>query len=115
MFNIYEKYWHNWEYQSSFSPIWFSRIIDFGGKIDHDIQKVVFQEEPNDDLLQEFYKNYGYEPDEQLTNIQEKSIMFIEKKYNWNWFYKTYKNNGLFEVYEEELDEFDVDGLKYYI
>jgi hypothetical protein len=110
---IKEKYWYNWEYFASFSPIWFKRITEFGGKVDHKLQKVVFQEEPNDELLQEFYKNYGYEPDEQLTKVQEKSIMSIEKIHTWKWFYKTYKKNGLFEVYEEELDEFDVDGLEY--
>jgi hypothetical protein len=111
--NIKEKYWYNWEYHASFSPIWFKRITEFGGKVDHCLQKIVFQEEPNDNLKQEFYKNYGYEPDEQLTKVQEKSIMSIEKIYNWKWFFKTYNKNGLFEVYEEELDEFDVDGLEY--
>ena len=45
--------------------------------------------------------------------VQNKSITKIEKVHNWKWFSNKYKNNGLFEVYDEELDEFDNDGLKY--
>ena len=69
--------------------------------------------EPDDDLMQEFYALYGLEPDEQPLEIQYKSMLPIETKHNWKWFYNQYKKNGLFEVYEEELDEFDVDGLTY--
>ena len=28
-------------------------------------------------------------------------------------FYNNFKNNGIFLIYEEELDEFDADGLQY--
>jgi hypothetical protein len=63
--------------------------------------------------MQEFYEFYGLEPDEQKLDVQNKSIQTIEKKYNWKWFNEQYKKNGLFEVYEEELEEFDVDGIKY--
>ena len=65
------------------------------------------------DSAQKFYRLYGYEPDEQKLEVQEKSVGSIKKVYNWKWFYDTYKKNGLFDVYEEELEEFDVDGLKY--
>jgi hypothetical protein len=112
-YDISQKYWYHWEYHASFSPLWFTRITEFGGKVDYIAKKVIFQEEPNDDELQSFYNTFGYEPDEQLTNVQEKSIMPIEKKYDWKWFYNTYKKNGLFEVYEEELDELNVDGIEY--
>ena len=63
--------------------------------------------------MQEFYSLYGLEPDEQKSQVQNKSIQQIEKIHDWKWFNEQYKKNGLFEVYEEELDEFDVDGLKY--
>jgi hypothetical protein len=112
-YNLQEKYWYKWEYHASFSPLWAKRIKQFGGYTDYNKQKVIFKEEPNDDLMQEFYSIYGLEPDEQPVSIQNKSIDFISKVHNWKWFNQQYKKNGLFEIYEEELEEFDKDGLKY--
>jgi len=108
-----EEYWYRWEYHASFSPLWSQRIKEFGGYPDYTRQKVIFKEEPDDDAMQEFYRLYGLEPDEQKSQVQNKSIQPIEKIHDWKWFNNQYKKNGLFEVYEEELEEFDVDGLKY--
>jgi len=112
-YNLQEKYWYNWEYHASFSPLWSQRITKYGGYIDYTKQKVVFKEEPDDELMQQFYGLYGLEPDEQLLSVQQKSIQKIEKKYDWKWFNNKYKRNGLFEIYEEELEEFDESGLIY--
>lgn len=112
-YNLKEEYWYRWEYHASFSPLWSKRIKEFGGYPDYTKQKVIFIEEPDDELMQEFYSRYGLEPDEQKTEVQNKSIKQIEKIHNWKWFNEQYKKNGLFEVYEEELEEFDVEGLKY--
>jgi hypothetical protein len=112
-YNLQEKYWYNWEYHASFSPLWSQRITKFGGFIDYTKQKVVFKEEPDDELMQQFYGLYGLEPDEQIVSVQQKSIQKIEKKYDWKWFNNKYKQNGLFEIYEEELEEFDESGLIY--
>jgi hypothetical protein len=112
-YNLNEAYLYKWEYHASFAPIWSHRIKQFGGYPDHMKQQVIFKEEPNDDLMQEFYELYGFEPDEQTLETQNKNIMKIEKIYNWKWFNEQYKKNGLFYVYEEELEEFDVDGLIY--
>lgn len=112
-YNLQEKYQHHWEYHASFSPLWTKRIRQFGGYPDYTKQQIIFKEEPDDDLMQEFYKLYGLEPDEQKSQVQHKSIGRIEKVHNWHWFNAQYKKNGLVEVYEEELDEFDVDGLTY--
>ena len=112
-YNLQEKYWYNWEYHASFSPLWSQRITKYGGCIDYTKQKVVFKEEPDDELMQQFYGLYGLEPGEQLLSVQQKSIQKIEKKYDWKWFNNKYKRNGLFEIYEEELEEFDESGLIY--
>ena len=63
--------------------------------------------------MQTFYELYGLEPDEQSITTQSKNIQPIEKVHNWKWFNEQYKKNGLFEVYEEELEEFDLIGIKY--
>jgi hypothetical protein len=112
-YNLQEKYWYNWEYHASFSPVWSKRIQQHKGYTDYNKQKVIFKEDPEDDLMQEFYGLYGLEPDEQKLDVQNKSIQSIEKIHNWKWFSEKYKRNGLFEVYEEELEEFDVDGVRY--
>jgi hypothetical protein len=112
-YDIHKEYRHNWEYFASYSPLWSQRITDHGGRIDHSIQKVIFDEDPDDELMQEFYGLYGLEPDEQPLETQQKSICPIEKSHNWKWFYDQYKQNGIFEVYEEELVEFDNDGVTY--
>ena len=112
-YNLKEEYWYRWEYHASFSPLWSKRISQFKGYPDYIKQKVIFQEDPDDDLMQEFYSLYGLEPDEQKSDIQNKSIKNIERLHNWKWFIDQYRKNGLFEVYEEELEEFDADGLIY--
>jgi hypothetical protein len=112
-YNLKEIYWHNWEYYASFSPLWLQRINQFEGIIDYTNKTILFEEEPTDDLQQEFYGLYGLEPDEQKQEIQNKSIMKIEKKHDWKYFNDKYKNNGLFDIYEEELDEFDIEGIFY--
>ena len=112
-YNLQETYWYHWEYYASFCPIWLKRIKQFGGYRDYSNRQLLFVKKPDDILLQEFYKLYGLEPDEQKLDIQNKSIQPIEKIYHWKWFNNKYKKNGIFEIYEEELEEFDIDGLTY--
>ena len=102
-YNISEKYLNNWEYHASFSPIWIKRIRQFGGYQDFTKQKVIFKEEPDDEMMQEFYETHGLEPDEQPLDVQNKCISAIKKKYNWKLFHDKYKNKELFEAGEEEL------------
>jgi hypothetical protein len=112
-YNLQETYWYHWEYYASFCPIWLKRIKQFGGYRDYSNRQLLFVKKPDDILLQEFYKLYGLEPDEQKLDIQNKSIQPIEKIYDWKWFNNKYKKNRIFEIYEEELEEFDSDSLTY--
>jgi hypothetical protein len=109
-YDFTKKYRLNWLYHASFSPIWSKRIHRYGGYPDYINQKIIFKEEP-DDLMQMFYDLYGYEPDEQKMQTQEKSIIKFTKLNNWSTFYNNFSKNGLVEMYEEELEEFDTDGL----
>jgi hypothetical protein len=109
-YDLNDKYWYNWLYHASFSPIWSKRIQMYKGYPDYSKKRILFM---NEYLEDEFYKLYGLEPDEQKSSVQEKSIIKIEKRYDWKWFDKKYKKNGLVEIYQEELDEFDNDGINY--
>ena len=102
--NIVEAYYYNWIYHASFSPIWKNRIKNYGGEIDVINKKVSFDNEDNEEL---FYEKFGYEPDEQKKNVQEKMIPKINVKRNWLSFYNEHKNNGIIEIDKEMFDELD--------
>jgi len=63
-----------WLYYASYSPIWKKRIEDKNGVIDHEDCCVYFRddEDEDEDEEDEFYAEYGYEPDEQLFEIQSR-------------------------------------------
>ena len=62
----------------------------------YDEKTVVF---PNDDKQEEFYQKYGLEPDEQPKEIQEMSIMEINKCELRDWFLSIFpENNTLMEL-----------------
>jgi hypothetical protein len=89
-------YCYSWLYYASFSPIWSERIKKYGGKIIHERQTVEFQEDPDDDLMQEFYGQFGYEPDEQSRETQEKSIQPVTTTTTWENFYETFGKRGIY-------------------
>jgi hypothetical protein len=89
--NIENAYRYNWLYHASFAPIWKKRIEEYKGLIDSKERKVTFK---TDELEEEFYNKYGYEPDEQSAETQNKSIQKIVSQRSWSSFYAEHKNNG---------------------
>ena len=64
----------HWEYFASFSPLWKGRLKHIAERnSDH-----LLMEFKNDDLLEDFGEKYNYEPDEQSSETQEKSIIEIK-------------------------------------
>lgn len=96
-------YWYNWEYYACKCPEWKARLDKYHGKLDHKNEKIKFE---NDDYLEEFYENYGYEPDEQSLTVQEKSIQLIESKINWYQFHKENNTSGLYHPSADQLTSF---------
>lgn len=64
-------YWYQWLYYASFSPVWLKRIETYKGKIDHEKECVHFSDDEGEEA---FYQQYGYEPDEQTSEVQERNI-----------------------------------------
>ena len=64
-----------------------NRFFKYDICIDHDKKIISFN---NVDEEEEFYEEYGYEPDEQSKEIQEKSIIEIPNNKLDNWL------NGIF-------------------
>ena len=69
--NLNEIYFDNWLYYASHSPLWASRIIEYGGMIDEENRKIIFE---NDDLEEEFYNKWNYEPDEQPLKTHQQAM-----------------------------------------
>jgi hypothetical protein len=98
--NIREKYSDKWLYHASFSPVWFDRIKEHKGYVDYVKNVVKFA---NEDFEELFHAAYGYEPDEQSTQIKDRAVPIIEKRNTWSTFYHKFKNDHLIEVSEDEL------------
>ena len=108
---INKIYMHNWLYHASFSPLWFKRIKQYRGYVDYQKQSVEFMD---DDVLDIFYKKYGYEPDEQSQEITDKSLHInTDTDINWINFHNKYNTNNLFMLDADELDEINHDKIKY--
>ena len=103
-------YYNKWIYHASFSPIWHNRIKKYYGYVDYLNMNVCFK---NDDCLEDFYNIYGYEPDEQPSEIQNKNIGPINYDCNWFDFYGLYRNNGIINISDDELDELNEEPLLY--
>jgi len=74
--NVREIYYYHWQYYAVRSWVWKERAEQYNGYLNHETKRLVFSEvEPDsDEFEQEFYKNWGYEPDEQSLLVQSKSI-----------------------------------------
>jgi hypothetical protein len=92
--DIQNAYLYHWLYYASFSPLWIQRIQKYGGIVNENEKKIDFADM---ELEEAFYEEFNLEPDEQIKEIQEKSIGKIEydENYNWSTFYHSFGKNGL--------------------
>jgi hypothetical protein len=101
-------YREQWLYYASFSPLWKERIVKHNGFISEINKKIIFAEKENsDDNEQAFYDEFGYEPDEQKIEIQNKTIQEIKSKRTWVSFYHEHKNSGIVTVDDDILNDMD--------
>jgi hypothetical protein len=89
-YDIQLAYRDNWVYYASYSPLWKKRILKYNGVINNKERKITFLNEDDEEL---FYNEFGYEPDEQKLEVQQKVIQPIKKERNWVSFYEEHKNN----------------------
>ena len=75
--NYSHALWYKWEYYARNCPLWKERFKKY--KCSFEKKEPVF---PNDDLLEEFYEEFGYEPDEQSKECQMKSLQPLMKVAN---------------------------------
>jgi len=76
--DLYLIYRDHWTYYASFSPIWRERIDQCKGYINNELKTVTFE---SDDDQDEFYDEFGYEPDEQPKELLQKWIGSLLKEH----------------------------------
>ena len=95
----------HWEWFASFSPLWKKRFNKYHAKRDRKAKMMIFND---DDNLEDFGEKYNYEPDEQSSKVQAKSILDIPKRTPREWikdiFEVDYDREQLFEDYLEKKD-----------
>ena len=82
--------WLHWEYYATGVPLWNNRVSSLDGKIDHNKRELWFPGDDDavdgdscvtecdeDDVREKFYKQYGFELDEQPKEVQYLSLYQI--------------------------------------
>ena len=114
--SLREIYNDKWLYHASFSPIWFDRIKEYKGYVDYKKCLVNFTDM---ELEEEFYNNYGYEPDEQQlevkirAGIEAKDVTTTNKSKTWIDFYEQYRNTGFIIMEIDELEAMNEEPITY--
>jgi hypothetical protein len=70
----------NWLFYASFSPVWEKRILKYGGNVDIENRKIIFETGEKEDLFQQ---HYGYDLDEQPAIFQPHDTALC-REYNEN-------------------------------
>ena len=76
---LQEFYRHHWEYFASRSDIWRERLKKFDVKTNDESNTITFKDDPEEEKYEQFYETFGYEPDEQSSETQQKSLCEITK------------------------------------
>lgn len=99
---------NKWLYHASFSPIWYNRIKEYRGVVNHMSMRVEFVDEENEDT---FRQHFDYEPDEQPYNLFgfetdiTNDLASLNLNSTWKTFCDTYNDKGLVKLDEQELND----------
>ena len=80
-----------WQHYVWATPRWRERLRKFGAN-----ENIEFE---SDDMLEEFYDRYGYEPDEQPREIQEQSLGAVEG----DWYTTVFGEEPFIKLNEDVL------------
>ena len=90
--DLNHKFWYHWEYFAYKSPIWKKRFDKYSININNEKELIEFKNDKEEEM---FYEEFGYEPDEQEKNIQEKSTGEIKSQNIKNWLMLFYNKSNL--------------------
>lgn len=105
LFNLTRKgkdliniYYNNWEYYTRGCFVWEHRIKEHNGIFNETNKKMEFND---DNDIEEFYEEYGYEPDEQGIDVIGKTLQKIIVQRTWKDVYEKYK--GIINLKNDDL------------
>ena len=99
--NINKCYREHWEFYAYLCPLWNDRFQKYDITIDSDKKKIVFHD---DDEIEEFYSQYGYEPDEQSYEVENKRVVHMPEN-NWKtWYDSLFTSTEKNPIYEFKED-----------
>lgn len=107
---LQEIYNENWLYHAAFSPIWKQRIQLYKGYVDYTNETVHFI---NDEWLESFYDNFGYEPDEQPLWVKNRVLMDIENVNDWTHFETKHGTHNKVIIDRDILSELSIEKIVY--
>jgi len=99
--NINECYHQHWEFYAYLSPLWNKRFHQYNITVDPEKKKVIFHD---DDELEEFYSQYGYDPDEQSYETENKRIVHMPENIWKNWYDSVFTSTEQIPIYEFKPD-----------
>jgi hypothetical protein len=99
--NVYHYFWL---FHASTTPIWEERLKQFHATLCPETKRVRFA---SDQMEEDFYDNYGYEPDEQKLETQRKNLQHIIEEKTWSQMYNKYRESGILDIGEEIVEAFE--------
>jgi hypothetical protein len=98
--DLKNKMYYHWLYYCCENAFWKPKLDKYSYKINHVKETIEFE---NDDMLEEFYENYGYlEPDEQDSETQDKAVGDVELK-SWKIFTSAYSDYDDFINFKDDF------------
>lgn len=87
-------YRSHWEYYAYSCPLWTERFQKYDILVDDINNKIIFND---DDELEEFYSQFGYDPDEQSYETENKHIINMPQN-NWKtWYENIFTEKPIYE------------------
>jgi hypothetical protein len=81
--SLQREHWFRWEFYAMGSPLWMKRLDKYGGKVNHDLRKIKFATDADEEA---FYGLYAYELDELPKEVQAMSMKPLFKNNGSAWF-----------------------------
>jgi hypothetical protein len=98
--DIVIAYREKWLLHASSSPVWASRIKEYGGSVTE--SGIVFGD---DEKEEDFFNKYNLEPDEQKIEVQQKTTQIIKSERKWTTFCREHNTMGMVAFDSDILDE----------
>jgi hypothetical protein len=85
--DLQKMYHYHWLYYARNTPIWEKRIQEFDGQSNDEKKDIDFDDE---ELEEEFYNQFSYEPDEQKIEVQQRNIGTISTTATWKTVFESF-------------------------